>query len=90
MEQALYRELEEIGLQSKHVTLLGSTSDWILYKLPKSVTCVAGVAPPASARNNAGSCCAWRCPTMRPSSISRRRTSPSSTAGDRRYWEPVR
>ena len=36
VEHALYRELEEeIGLQPQQVTLVGSTSDWIRYRLPK-------------------------------------------------------
>lgn len=36
IEAALFRELqEEIGLERHHVTLAGSTSDWIRYKLPK-------------------------------------------------------
>ena len=36
VEQALYRELhEEIGLTREHVTLAGSTSDWLRYRLPK-------------------------------------------------------
>jgi len=36
IEQALYRELrEEIGLERRHVSLAGSTADWIRYKLPK-------------------------------------------------------
>lgn len=35
-EEAMYRELyEEIGLRPKHVDLLGSTSGWLRYKLPK-------------------------------------------------------
>lgn len=34
-EQALYRELnEEIGLTNKHVKLLGSTRQWLRYRLP--------------------------------------------------------
>lgn len=36
IEQALFRELhEEIGLERRHVTLRGSTSDWMRYRLPK-------------------------------------------------------
>jgi putative (di)nucleoside polyphosphate hydrolase len=36
VEQALYRELqEEIGLERRHVSVAGSTSDWIRYKLPR-------------------------------------------------------
>jgi putative (di)nucleoside polyphosphate hydrolase len=36
LESALYRELhEEIGLERRHVTLAGSTADWLRYKLPK-------------------------------------------------------
>ena len=36
IEQALYRELrEEIGLERQHVSLAGSTRDWIRYNLPK-------------------------------------------------------
>ncbi len=36
IEQALYRELEEeIGLEKHQVALLGSTADWIRYRLPK-------------------------------------------------------
>ncbi len=35
-EQALYRELaEEVGLQSSDVEIMGSTRDWLSYKLPK-------------------------------------------------------
>ena len=35
-EQALFRELwEEIGLESRHVEVLGATRDWLRYKLPK-------------------------------------------------------
>lgn len=35
-EEALYRELkEEIGLDGRHVTILGSTRDWLRYDLPK-------------------------------------------------------
>jgi len=34
-EQALYRELgEEVGLDPEHVELLGSTRDWLSYRLP--------------------------------------------------------
>lgn len=33
---AMYRELhEEIGLKAKHVEVLGSTQDWLRYRLPK-------------------------------------------------------
>jgi putative (di)nucleoside polyphosphate hydrolase len=36
VEQALFRELqEEIGLTEKHVALVGATSDWLRYRLPK-------------------------------------------------------
>jgi putative (di)nucleoside polyphosphate hydrolase len=36
IEAALFRELqEEIGLERRHVTLVGSTADWIRYRLPK-------------------------------------------------------
>ena len=36
VEQALFRELlEEIGLERRHVSVAGSTADWIRYKLPK-------------------------------------------------------
>src|SRR6186713_3252072 len=36
VEQAVYRELhEEIGLEQRQVTLRGSTTDWIRYRLPK-------------------------------------------------------
>lgn len=35
-EQAMYRELyEEVGLRQEHVDLLGSTSHWLRYRLPK-------------------------------------------------------
>ncbi len=35
-EQALYRELnEEVGLESRHVEILGCTRDWLRYDLPK-------------------------------------------------------
>ena len=35
-EQALFRELrEEIGLEDQHVEILGCTSDWLRYDLPK-------------------------------------------------------
>ena len=35
-EQALYRELaEEVGLQKSDVELVGSTSNWLRYQLPK-------------------------------------------------------
>jgi putative (di)nucleoside polyphosphate hydrolase len=35
-EQAMYRELrEEVGLLPEHVDLLGSTSRWLRYRLPK-------------------------------------------------------
>jgi len=35
-EQAMYRELwEEIGLNNDDVDLIGSTSSWLRYKLPK-------------------------------------------------------
>jgi putative (di)nucleoside polyphosphate hydrolase len=35
-EQAMYRELwEEVGLTREHVEILGSTSSWLRYKLPK-------------------------------------------------------
>jgi putative (di)nucleoside polyphosphate hydrolase len=35
-EQAMYRELqEEVGLLPEHVDLLGSTSHWLRYRLPK-------------------------------------------------------
>ena len=35
-EQALYRELlEEVGLQSEHVELLGQTERWLRYHLPR-------------------------------------------------------
>jgi len=35
-EQAMYRELaEEVGLQPEHVELVGATSDWLRYRLPK-------------------------------------------------------
>jgi putative (di)nucleoside polyphosphate hydrolase len=36
IEQALYRELqEEIGLERQQVLVVGSTADWIRYRLPK-------------------------------------------------------
>ncbi len=36
VEHALYRELqEEIGLREEHVSVAGSTADWIRYRLPK-------------------------------------------------------
>jgi len=35
-EQAMYRELEEeIGLESGHVEMLGSTRGWLRYRLPE-------------------------------------------------------
>lgn len=35
-KQALFRELwEEVGLEAKHVRVLGSTRGWLRYKLPK-------------------------------------------------------
>ncbi len=35
-EQAMYRELkEEVGLEAGHVQVLGSTSSWLRYRLPK-------------------------------------------------------
>ena len=35
-EQAMFRELEEeIGLQSQHVDVLGSTRGWLRYRLPE-------------------------------------------------------
>lgn len=35
-EDALYRELwEEIGLEPGHVDVMGSTADWLYYRLPK-------------------------------------------------------
>jgi len=35
-EEAMYRELEEeVGLKSKQVTMLGKTSKWLRYRLPK-------------------------------------------------------
>lgn len=35
-EEALYRELEEeIGLRAENVELMGSTRDWLRYRLPK-------------------------------------------------------
>jgi len=35
-EQALYRELmEEVGLQPKHVEIIGSTDGWLRYQLPE-------------------------------------------------------
>jgi len=35
-EQAMYRELhEETGLAPEHVELLGCTSDWLRYRLPR-------------------------------------------------------
>lgn len=35
-KQALFRELwEEIGLESRHVEVLGATRGWLRYKLPK-------------------------------------------------------
>jgi len=35
-EQAMYRELgEEIGLEGTSVELLGSTTDWLYYRLPE-------------------------------------------------------
>lgn len=34
--QAMYRELhEEIGLSEEHVEVMGSTADWLKYRLPK-------------------------------------------------------
>jgi len=35
-EEAMYRELdEEVGLKPHHVSLLGSTDDWLRYRLPR-------------------------------------------------------
>lgn len=35
-EQALYRELnEELGLEPQHVQMLGTTSGWLRYRLPR-------------------------------------------------------
>jgi len=35
-EEAMYRELyEEIGLKPEHVELMGQTSEWVYYDLPK-------------------------------------------------------
>lgn len=35
-EEAMYRELdEEVGLKPHHVSLLGSTNDWLRYRLPR-------------------------------------------------------
>jgi putative (di)nucleoside polyphosphate hydrolase len=35
-EEAMYRELdEEVGLKPHHVNLLGSTHDWLRYRLPR-------------------------------------------------------
>ena len=35
-EEAMYRELEEeIGLQSHQVKIIGSTRDWLRYRLPE-------------------------------------------------------
>lgn len=35
-EQALYRELmEELGLEPRHVEMLGQTREWLRYRLPK-------------------------------------------------------
>jgi len=35
-EQAMFRELyEEIGLKPEHVELIGQTSEWVYYDLPK-------------------------------------------------------
>ena len=35
-EQALFRELwEEVGLEARHVEVLGATRGWLRYKLPK-------------------------------------------------------
>ena len=35
-EQALYRELwEEIGLEPRHVTVMGCTREWLVYHLPR-------------------------------------------------------
>ena len=37
-EDAMYRELrEEVGLKPCHVTILGRTSDWLRYRLPKGL-----------------------------------------------------
>jgi putative (di)nucleoside polyphosphate hydrolase len=36
-EQAMYRELdEEIGLQTQDVEILGCTTDWLYYRLPRN------------------------------------------------------
>ncbi|HEV8444408.1 MAG TPA: RNA pyrophosphohydrolase [Steroidobacteraceae bacterium] len=46
VEQALYRELhEEIGLTREQVTLAGSTSDWLRYRLPKRYVRRGGRGP---------------------------------------------
>ncbi len=46
VEQALYRELqEEIGLTREQVTLTGSTSDWLRYRLPKRYVRRGGRGP---------------------------------------------
>ena len=35
-EQAMYRELrEEVGLESRHVKILGRTRDWLRYEVPQ-------------------------------------------------------
>jgi len=35
-DEAMYRELdEEVGLKPHHVSLLGSTDDWLRYRLPR-------------------------------------------------------
>lgn len=37
-EDAMYRELhEEVGLEPRHVTILGRTNDWLRYRLPKGL-----------------------------------------------------
>ena len=37
-EDAMYRELrEEVGLRPCHVSILGRTSDWLRYRLPKGL-----------------------------------------------------
>jgi putative (di)nucleoside polyphosphate hydrolase len=35
VEEALFRELKEIGLEPEHVEVLGSTRGWLRYRLPR-------------------------------------------------------
>ncbi len=38
LEDAMFRELrEEVGLEPRHVAILGRTNDWLRYRLPKGL-----------------------------------------------------